>query len=161
MKIRMNFGIVKTVIIVVIIAGVLALLGLDIAILAGAKGMYKASPAIPIVSMIAGIIVGIACVLLLSNSYYKFKEQILVIMLGFFSDKVDYNDIVLIRQDIENGELYLIVNDKTGAAVSTQVALKVNVSAAKTDAFLAEMRKHIPDITVELFTKPKKKKKDN
>ena len=53
MKIRMSFGVAKTVIIVIVLAGVLAIAGLDIALLAGAKGLYAASPAIPAVSLVA------------------------------------------------------------------------------------------------------------
>ena len=61
---------------------------------------------------------------------------------------------------METSELFLIVNDKSKAPVNTQIALRVNIAAVKTDEFLAEVRKHIPNITVEMFTQPKKKKKD-
>ena len=160
MKIRMNFGIVKTIIVALILAGVLAIIGLDIAMLAGAKGILVNSVAIPIVSMIAAVLVGVTCVLLLANSYYRFKEDGFIIMLGIFKDNVAYNDVILLKQDIETSELYIIVKDKSKSPVETQVALKVNVSAKMTDVFLAEMRKHIPDVTFELFSKPKKKDKD-
>ena len=61
MKIRMNFGTIKLVILAAVFAGVLAILGLDIAILAGAKGIIVNSVAIPVVSMIAALLVGVAC----------------------------------------------------------------------------------------------------
>ncbi|MCM1306701.1 MAG: hypothetical protein NC037_03755 [Bacteroides sp.] len=160
MKIRMNFGILKTVIIAVVFAGVLAVVALDIAILAGANGFDINSPAVPAVSMVAALLVGIACALLLLNSYYGFKQEYFAIMLGFFADKVAYGDVIMLKQDIETSELYLIVNDKSKSAVKSQIALKVNVSPAKSAAFLAEMRVHIPDVTVEMFSKPKKKNKD-
>lgn len=159
MKIKMNFGTVKTVIIAVVFAGILAVLGLDIAMLAGAKGIVINSVAIPIVSLIAALLVGLACALILFNSYYKFKEDGMVIMLGFFFDNVAYGDVYLLKQDIEKNDLFIIVKDKSKSPVDTQVALKVNVSPQKTDAFIAELRKHIPDITVEMFTSPKKKDK--
>lgn len=160
-KIRMNFGVVKTVILAVILAGVLAVFGLDIAILAGAEGMTNNSPAIPAVSIVAGLIVGIGCVLLLTNSYYSFKENAFVMMLGIFGDKIRYEDILLVKQDIVTSELYLIVNDVTKGVQDSQIALKINISANKTAAFLKELRAHIPSVTVELFTKPKKKKKQD
>lgn len=163
MKIKMNFGTVKTVVCTVILLGVLAVVGLDIAILAGAKGV-EASPAVPAVSMVAAFIVGVACALLLLNSYYKFKEQYLLIMLGFFWDKVSYGDIALVKQDMESGELYLIVNDldKKGADESekTQIALKVNASKRGADAFLSQLRKRVPSIEVDFFEKPKKNDDD-
>ena len=156
----MNFGILKTVIIAVVLAGVLAVVALDIAILAGANGVEVNSPAVPAVSMVAALLVGVACALLLFNSHYKFKQDNFVITLGFFADKVAYSDVIMLKQNIETSELYLIVNDISKSSINTQVALKVNVAPVKTDAFLAEMRKHISDVTVELFSQPKKKKKD-
>lgn len=160
MKIRMNFGTIKLVILAAVFAGVLAILGLDIAILAGAKGIIVNSVAIPVVSMIAALLVGVACGLLIFNSFYKFKEQGLMIVLGFFADKVAYDEVVMLKQNMETSELFLIVNDKSKAPVNTQIALRVNIAAVKTDEFLAEVRRHIPNITVEMFTQPKKKKKD-
>ena len=64
----------------------------------------------------------------------------------------------MIKQNIDTGELFAIVNGKSPS--EPQVGLKINVSVRKTDAFLQELRKHIPNITVELFSQPKKKKKD-
>ena len=161
MKIRMNFGILKTVIIAVVLAGVLAVVALDIAILAGANGIEVNSLAVPAVSMVAALLVGVACILLLFNSHYKFKQDKFVIMLGFFSDKVAYSDVVTFKQNIETGELFIVVNDLAKSAVRSQIALKVNISTANNDVFLAEMRKHIPDVAVEFFSQPKKKKKDD
>ena len=158
MKIRMSFGVVKTVIIAVVMAGVLAVVGLDIAILAGANGLYANSPATPIVSMIAALFIGVICVLLLANSYYKFKDEAFTVMLGFFADRIAYSDVLLLRQNIETKELFAIVNDKGSS--QSQVGLRINVSNAKTDEFIKCLREHIPNVTVELFTQPKKKKKD-
>ena len=160
MKIRMNFGILKTVIISVALAGVIAVVALDIAIIAGANGIDLSSPAVPAVSMVAALLVGVACTLLLFNSYYNFKQDCFVIMLGFFADKVAYSEVIMLKQNIATNELYIIVNDISKSSVGTQIALKANIAPTKTDAFLKEMRVHIPDVTVELFSEPKKKKKD-
>ena len=43
MKIRMNFGVVKTILLAVVALGALAIIGLDIAMLAGANGVYTLS----------------------------------------------------------------------------------------------------------------------
>lgn len=159
MKIKMNFGIVKTVILAVLLAGVLAVIALDIAILAGVEGIVLTSPAVPAVSMTAAIIVGIACLLLLVNSHYKFNDNNFSIVLGFFAEKVAYDEIVIFKQNIETSELFVVVNDISKQDIKTQIALRINVAPAKTDTFMAEIRKRVPDITVEMFTPPKKKKK--
>ena len=158
MKIRMGFGAVKTAIIAVVLAGVLALVGLDIAILAGAEGVYSTSVAVPIVSLIAAVLIGVVCLLLLLNSYYKFGEKSFIVMLGFFADKIAYDDVILLKQNIETNELYAIVNDTDPS--KPQIGLKINVPASKTDEFIGRLREHIPNVTVELYTQPKKKKKD-
>jgi len=154
-KIRMSFGVVKTIIIAAILIGILALIGLDIAMLAKAKGATTFSPALPAVSIVAAILIGVAALLLLVNSRYVFKEAHLLILVGFFADKLAYSDIVKLKQNIATKELILLVNTTSGE----QTALKVNVSAGKTDAFMSAIREHIPNIEVEMFEEPKKKDK--
>ncbi len=158
MKFRMGFGIVKTAIIAVVIAGVLAVIGLDIAILAGAKGVYAQSPAIPAVSLVAGVLIGVACFLILFNSFYKFKEQGFIIMVGFFADKIAYDDVLMLKQNIDTNELFAVV--KNTSESNPPVGLKINIPTAKTDEFIKELRNHIPSVTVDLYSQPKKKKKD-
>lgn len=96
MKFRMNFGIVKTVIVAVIIVGALAIAALDIAMLAGANGVATQQPAVAWVSIVAAVIIAVAALLVLFNSYYGFKEDKMVSVLGFFVDKIKYEDIVCI-----------------------------------------------------------------
>lgn len=83
MKFRMNFGIVKTVIVAVIIVGALAIAALDIAMLAGANGVATQQPAVAWVSIVAAVIIAVAALLVLFNSYYGFKEDKMVSVLGF------------------------------------------------------------------------------
>lgn len=157
MKIRMNFGIVKTLIVADVLAGALAVIGLDIAMLAQASGFYNYSPAVPAVSLAAAVAVGIAAMLILFNSYYKFKQGGLSIVLGFFSDKIAYDNIVLLKQEISSNTLFIVVSGQ----VNGDTALKVNISASNTDKFIKGLREYIPNITVELFSKPKKEKDEN
>lgn len=155
MKIRMHFNALVIVVMAVVFLGVLALIGLDIAMLAGA--LYNTNIAIPIVSLVAALIIGVAVLLLIFNSYYGFKQNHFSIVLGFFADKISYDDVILLKQNIETKEVYAIVKDVKNA--DAQVGLRINVSAAKADAFLAEMRNHIPNISVDIFSAPKKSKK--
>lgn len=153
----MNFGIVKTVIVTVIILGALAVCALDIAMLAGANGVATSQPAVAWVSIVAAAIIAVAAMLVLLNSYYGFKEDKMVSVLGFFVDKIKYDDVVCIKQNSLTGEIYLIVEglrEQDG-----EVSFKVNIAPQKTDAFIHEMRNHIGEIIVEVFT-PEKKNKD-
>lgn len=157
MKFRMNFGIVKTVIVTVIILGALAVCALDIAMLAGANGVATSQPAVEWVSIVAAAIIAVAAMLVLFNSYYGFKEDKIVSVLGFFVDKIKYDDVVCIKQNSLTGEIYLIV--KGLREQDGEVSFKVNIAPQKTDAFIHEMRNHIGEIIVEVFT-PEKKNKD-
>ncbi len=151
----MSFGALKTIIIAVILLGVLALIGLDIAMLAKAKGVTTFSPALPAVSIVAAILIGVAALLLPFNSRYVFKEGYLLILVGFFADKLAYSDIIKLKQNIATKELILLVNTTSGE----QTALKVNIPLTKTDAFMSALREHIPNVEVEMFEEPKKKDK--
>lgn len=153
----MNFGIVKTVIVTVIILGALAVCALDIAMLAGANGVATSQPAVAWVSIVAAAIIAVAAMLVLFNSYYGFKKDKIVSVLGFFVDKIKYDDVVCIKQNSLTGEIYLIV--KGLREQDGEVSFKVNIAPQKTDAFIHEMRNHIGEIIVEVFT-PEKKNKD-
>ena len=98
MKIRMNFGVVKTILLAFVALGALAIIGLDIAMLAGANGVYTDSPAIAIVSLAAATIIAVAALLVIFNSVYRFKDDHIVATLGFFVDKIKYDDVVCISK---------------------------------------------------------------
>ncbi len=153
----MNFGIVKTIIVAVIILGALAILALDIAMLAGANGVATQQPAVACVSLVAAVIISVAALLVLFNSYYGFKSDKLVSVLGFFVDRIKYEDIICIKQNSLTGEIYLLT--KGIKPQDGDVCFRVNISPQKTDAFIQEMRNHVGEIIVEVFT-PEKKNKD-
>lgn len=153
MKFRMNFGIVKTIILAVIVAGALAIIGVDIAMLAGESTQ---EPAIAGVSVGAATLIAVAALLVLFNSYYKFKENQLVTVLGFFVDKIDYSDVVCVKQNSETREIYLIT--KGIKQTDGEISFKVNISTQKVDDFIAALRDKIGDIIVEVFTPEKKDK---
>ncbi len=157
MKFRMNFGIVKTIIVVLVVLGALAVMALDIAMLAGANGVATQQPAVAWVSIVAALIIAVAALLVLFNSYYGFKKDKFVSVLGFFVDKMSYDDIICIKQNSLTGEIYLIT--KGIKAQDGEMSFKVNIAPQKTDDFIHEMRNHIGEVIVEVFT-PEKKNKD-
>lgn len=78
-------------------------------------------------------------------------------VLGFFVDKMSYDDIICIKQNSLTGEIYLIT--KGIKAQDGEMSFKVNIAPQKTDDFIHEMRNHIGEVIVEVFT-PEKKNKD-
>ena len=156
MKFRMNFGVAKTVIVTIIVLGALAIGGLDIAMLAGANRVATSQPAVAWVSIVAAVIIAVAALLVLFNSYYGFKDDKMVVVLGFFVDRIKYDDIVCIKQNSLTGEIYLVTKGLKESA--GEMSFRVNISPSKTDAFIHEMRNHIGEIIVEVFTPEKKDK---
>lgn len=150
MKFRMNFGIVKTIILGVVIAGAIAIMGVDIAMLAD----KTPNTAIACVSLCAAVIIMVGALLIIFNSYYKFKDDKLVTVLGFFADKFPYEDVVCLKQNGETKDLYIIT--KGLKPEDSDISFHVNINANKTDDFIKAMRDKIGDVIVEVFTPEKK-----
>ena len=150
MKLRMYFGIVKTVIIAVVILFALALAGVDIAMLAGAKGIETSMPAIAGVSLGASVLIAVAGALLLLNSYYKFDKDKLVVMLGVFKDVVPYESVTAVRQNGETSEVYLFAKGKK--IQDGETVIRFNVDKGKIDDLLEAIRQAMPDLIIEVFT---------
>ncbi len=153
MKFRMYFGIVKTVLLALIVAGALAIVGVDIAMLVGS---VSAEPAIAGVSLGAAVLIAVLALLMIFNSYYKFKDYILVTSLGVFVDKFGYSDIVCVKQNSETREIYLIT--KGVKETDGNISFRVNIPTQKVDDFIAQLRAHRGDVIVEVFTPEKKDK---
>lgn len=157
MKIRMFFGAVKTTILALISLGALAIVGLDIAMLAGANGVYTDSPAIAIVSLVAATLIAVASLLVLFNSTYNFKDDHIVATLGFFVDKIKYDEILCVKQNSETREIFLITKGLKES--DGDVSFRINVATKNVDDFIKRLREHIGDVIVEVFTPEKKDKK--
>ncbi len=153
MKFRMNFGVVKTIILAVVIMGALAIVGVDIAMLAD----QTPNIAIACVSLCAAVIIIVGASLVIFNSYYNFKDDKMVTVLGFFVDKFAYEDIVCLKQNGETKDLYIIT--KGLKPEDSDISFHVNISANKTDDFIKALRDKVGDVIVEVFT-PEKKDKD-
>ncbi len=152
----MNFGIVKTVVLIVVVLGSFAIIGVDIAMLTGALDMAVTLPAVGGVSIAAATIVAIVALLVLLNSAYILKADKLTIVLGIFVDKVEYDAIDVVRQNSVTKECYLVViSDRQGEG---NVGYRLNLSAEKSDLFLQKLRERRHDLVVEVFTPEKKDK---
>ncbi len=163
MKIRMYFGIVKTLIVVAVLLAGLAIVGLDIAMLAGADGIVIAESAVAGVSLAAAIIICAISLIVLLNSYYKFNDDYYCAMVGFFKDKFGYDSIVCVKQNSLNNDIFVVANvnysPRKGVEMKEQeMAFKINVAPNKVDVFLSVLREKKGDLVVELFTPEKKEK---
>lgn len=150
MKIRMNFGVVKTVVICVVIVLALALVALDIAMLAGAKGIATSMPAVAAVSLAASAIIAVAALVVLLGSFYKFEGDRLIVMLGFFRDVIPYENVKEIRQDGNTREVYVVA--KGTRIQDGDNVIKFNVDKKKTDDLIEAIKTSMPEMIIEVFT---------
>ena len=157
MKFRMNFGIVKTIILALVIAGALSLAAIDIAMLAGAEGLETSMPAIAGVSLAAAVIIAIAALVVLLNSFYKFEEAQLVFVLGIFKDTISYDNVTAVRQDSRTKEAYIFAKGKR--VQDGEVSLHIVTNPKNADKLLEEIRKAMPSMIIEVFTSEDKHSK--
>lgn len=158
MKFRMNLGVVKTIIIAIVLAGALALAALDIAMLAGAKGVATSMPGVAGVSLAAAVIIAVAACLVLFNSGYRFKENALFVVLGVFWDKIPYENITAVKEDSRTKDIYILAK---GKQVQDGIAsFRISVAQKDVDNVLSAVREHLPEMIIEVFesedNRPKK-----
>ncbi len=149
----MNFGIVKTVILALIVCACLVIVGIDIALLVGVDGFAKANPVVPSVSIAAASIIIIAAMLMLLNSAYCFENDYLKVRLCVFVDKIKYDEIEMVKQNSLTKEIYMILEGEK------MQGLNILLSGDKTDKFLSALKEKRGDIIVEIYTPEKKNKK--
>ena len=157
MKIRMTFGVVKTVIMYAIVVIALGLSGLDIAMLAGTMGIATTMPAIAAVSLVASVLIAVACLFVLFGSFYRFEEDRLVVTLGFFKDVIEYENVTAIRQDGNTRELFLFY--RLGKIGDAENVVKFSVDKKKIDDLIQAVKSAMPDMIIEVFTPTEKKPK--
>ncbi len=148
----MNFGIVKTVLLALVIGACLAIIGVDIALLVGTDTFAPANPAVPSVSIVAASIIVLASLLMLLNSEYKFDDDFLKVKLCVFVDKIKYDDVVMVKQNSITKDVYLILE---GEKIQ---GLNVLLKGEKVDKFLSALKEKRGDIIVEIYTPEKKNK---
>lgn len=148
----MDFGAWKLALMAVVLGGALAIAGLDIAILTGA--IVTGMPAVAWASLAASVLVAAVTLILLCASGYRFDDECVSVILGFFKDKLPYDKITQLKRNGDSGTFYIIFGD-----VETGTNVRVDVSASKNEAFMQELRKHLPTIPVETFVLPPKDKK--
>lgn len=159
MRFRMNFGIVKTVLLWIVALGALAIVALDIAMLVGTDSLAvrgASDTAIASVSLGAGVIIAIGALLVLFNSSYTFKEKYMVAIMGVFVDKISYDEMVCFKQNSLTNELYLIT--KGIKPTDGEISFRLNLTPQNVDDFIAQAREHKGDIIVDVFTPEKKDK---
>lgn len=162
MKFRMYFGWLKTTLVsVVILAGVVVVV-LDAVMLSGeVSALITANKPVAGVSLAAGALLTIAASLLLGNSYYKFRDDELFVMMGVFGDYVEYDTVRKIAVNAVTGEIFVISEKPSeDGAPATSVNIRLNLTAKGYKDILPELEKRCAFAVVETFTPPEKKKKD-
>ena len=120
--------------------------------------------------ILATVIAGIVVVVLSLAVFLcglSFTDKRIVYILGFLATKIDYEDLVVIRQDTEGKFLLLYYKTKGKGMVKDNVSgisadvVQVSCNPSRFDEIIALIKKKRPSIIVEFVTvKPRQKKKE-
>lgn len=152
MKLKMNFGTAKTAILWAVAAVALVMCALNIAILviSARNGSNEAPLVVSSVSLAGCALLCAECMVMLFLSRYHFGEDKLTITLGVFKDKIMYDNVVVLRQNSHTGELFIVSDSpKSGGG---QISTRVNLKGNDLDKFIDEMRRHVDELAIEMFT---------
>ncbi len=152
MKAKMNFGIVKTTILALIALVCVALIIVDILLLAGIFG-DRANDVVAGVSLAAGAIMLGVCMWMLLGSFYEVKEDYFKAVLGPFRDKISYDSIDAVRQNTVTKEVFVAINDEKGSSV-----ISLNLLGDKADKMAMELANKC-GVLVEYYSPEKNEKK--
>lgn len=139
---RMNFGFIKTALIWVVVLGALAIIALDIALLSGA--IHAASIVGASVSLAASALIIIFVGVLVFNSGYKFCDGYLRVSVGVFFDKVKYDSVMEVGNDILTGQTYILIEDASGK--NGKQSLRLMLRRQQIEPFIAELKEHAPQV---------------
>ncbi len=156
MKQRMNFGWWKSALIICAILLCIAVTILDIVMLADVIVIDARSVPVAGVSLAAALIIIFSGLMLLFNSFYRFDEEEFIIVLGFFCDRLKYDNIEGIKQNSKNG-LVTIIYNSVNEADGIQ-SIKLNLNDIQSEKVLSGFRKKCPFVIVETYTPEDKKK---
>ena len=134
MKIKMYFGKVKTALIVVVMLTAVALIIVDALLFAEVFG-ESVNEVVAGVSLGVGVFILFGCTLTLFGSHYEFKEDHLKCVLAFFRDKVNYDRVTGIRQNIATKEVFVAVAEDNGSVS----VLSLNVAPALADKVASDL----------------------
>ena len=104
-------------------------------------------------SLAAGALVTVFAALIAFNSYYRFDDDELVSVIGFFVDRADYETADAIFVNNESKEIFLRYTPEGKAPVT----VRFNISPARSAELLALLEKKCAFARVEFFDPPAKK----
>lgn len=154
MKIRMSFGKFKTACLAVVMCAGVAVIVLDIVLLSGAvSSLTSGNTTLAAVSLAAGALVTVFAALIAFNSYYRFDDDELVSVIGFFVDRADYETADAIFVNNESKEIFLRYTPEGKAPVT----VRFNITPSRSAELLALLEKKCAFARVEFFDPPAKK----
>lgn len=147
----MYFGGVLTAIYIIGLLCALALIIMDIVLLAGEN--KTTSPIIVGVSLGASVIILVGVLVFLINSRYVFTDDTIIVKLFVFTDKVKYSDVDGIKQDEKNGTIYVHASPENKPSMTFRLNLPEKSLQKAKDVLIEKC-----DVGIETFLLEKKKK---
>lgn len=153
MKFKMNFGQLKTALLIVVMITALSLVVVDALLLGGVFG-GAANEVVAGVSLSVGALILVGVVVIFFNSHYAFQDKCVKAVMGVFVDKINYDQVVGIRQNVVTKEVFVGVEDKKGNVVPVAIFL----TGTNADRFATELASRC-GMLVDYFSPEKKEKR--
>lgn len=155
MKIKINFGISKLVLLAVV--GVLALgaVIVNLLFLIGVGNMVTNVPIAAGISMGFSVLIIAFDLTIFLNSYYKFSETELISNVSFFQDKITYEDITGIKENSQNNALYIIFKFSNKKVADGTSSLRLLVKKEDNQKIVEFLNSKNSSILYETFTSEK------
>lgn len=117
-----------------------------------------------IIATTAMFVVALLLVLFVASSGYTIGKKALIFNLGFFVTKMNYSDIVLVRENVEKTLMFVYYKvDKNPMVVNEERNIKANFVQIKTnekhfDTIFDGIKKNNKNVVFELFEQDKNNK---
>lgn len=123
MKIKMQFGGLKTGIIAAIAGVSLVLIVIDALLLGGVFG-EAVNVVVASISLVAGAIIFVSSLTLLFGSKYVIGEETIKCVFGFFyTVEIAYTSVISVRQNVVSGQVFVSVENQKGGMSSLTLNL--------------------------------------
>jgi len=160
MKFKLFYGKSKYALLIAVIVLALAAVIVNSIFLTGVGTLTTAVPAAAGVSLACSALIIIFVLSILFNSHYKLTETTLNTTVSFITDKIPYEFITDIKENIETKELFVLYRTAKMQNEDDRASVKMLIKPDEYQNFIKALRAKNPAVLYDTFTIDKEDKKD-
>ncbi len=167
MKIKVNFGKIKTILLIIVAILSLTATIINILFLAGVGILTTNVPVVVGVSLGFSILIFLFAIMIFFTCNYFFKDTFLKISFAFLTDKIEYEAMTDIKEELNTKDLYIVFNVAKDKSVENdqkkdkeKCSVRLLVDEKHNKEIIDFLRKKNPQIMYDNFEYEPKKKGD-